>query len=114
MADQLAAAREQADQMHAAASRAAERLRQESEAAAEETRARAEAAAQRQRDSAAQEIARLTALQQDVRSELAPARRGAHQRAGGRLLAQQRQAGAVPDSLGGGKEPAGASNGRSR
>src|SRR5947199_99111 len=57
--------------MHAAATRAADRLRQESEAAAEETRARAESAAQRQRDSASQEIARLSALQQDVRSELA-------------------------------------------
>ena len=70
MADQLAAAREQADQMHAAASRAADRLRQESEAAAEETRARAAAAAQRQRDSAAQEIARLDKVQADVRTEL--------------------------------------------
>lgn len=70
IADQLAAAREQADQMHAAATRAAERLRQESESAAEETRARAESVAQRQRDSASQEIARLAALQSDVRSEL--------------------------------------------
>lgn len=69
--DQLAAAREQADQTNAAANRAAERLRHESEAAAEDTRARAEAAAQRHRDQADQEITRLTALQSDVRSELA-------------------------------------------
>lgn len=71
IADQLTAAREQADQLHAAAARAADRLRQESEAAAAETRLRAETAAQRQQDQAAQEIARLTALQSDVRSELA-------------------------------------------
>ena len=71
IADQLTAAREQADQLHAAAARTADRLRQESEAAAEEAQARAEAATQRQRDQAAQEIARLNTLQQDVRSELA-------------------------------------------
>jgi hypothetical protein len=71
IADQLVAAREQADQLHAAAARAADRLRQESEAAAAETRLRAETAAQRQRDQAGQEIARLTALQSDVRAELA-------------------------------------------
>jgi cell division septum initiation protein DivIVA len=114
VADQLSAAREQADQMHAAASRAAERLRQESEAAAEETRARAEAAAQRQRDSASQEIARLTALQQDVRTELARL---------AEVLTNELEADSsrnsakrgLSDSLGcGGKEPAGASNGRSR
>jgi hypothetical protein len=71
ISDQLSAAREQADQLHAAAARAADRLRQESEAAAAETRLRAETAAQRQRDQAGQEIARLTALQSDVRAELA-------------------------------------------
>lgn len=71
IADQLTAAREQADQLHAAAARAADRLRQESEAAAAETRLRAETAAQRQQDQAAQEIARLTSLQSDVRAELA-------------------------------------------
>jgi cell division septum initiation protein DivIVA len=71
IADQLAAAREQAEQVHAAAARAADRLRQESEAAAEETRIRAETAAARQRDQASQEIGRLSALQSDVRAELA-------------------------------------------
>jgi cell division septum initiation protein DivIVA len=113
VADQLAAAREQADQMHAAASRAAERLRQESEAAAEETRARAEAAAQRQRDSAAQEIARLTALQQDVRSELARLAEVLTNE----LAADSARGGAkrgLPTEGLGGKEPAGAANGRSR
>ena len=113
MADQLAAAREQADQMHAAASRAAERLRQESEAAAEETRARAEAAAQRQRDSAAQEIARLTALQQDVRTELARLAEVLTNELAADSSRNSAKRG-LPDSLGGGKEPAGASNGRSR
>lgn len=71
IADQLSAAREQADQLHASATRAAERLRQESEAAAAETRLRAETLAQRQQDQARQEIDRLTALQADVRAELA-------------------------------------------
>lgn len=70
IADQLAAAREQADQLHAAAVRAADRLQEESIAAAEETKLRAETAAKRQLDQAAQEIARLSALQTDVRSEL--------------------------------------------
>lgn len=68
--DQLNAAREQADQLHAAAVRAADRLRDESAAAAEETKLRAETAAKRQLDQAAQEIARLTSLQSDVRAEL--------------------------------------------
>ena len=71
IADQLAAAREQADQLHAAAVRAADRLQEESVAAAEETKLRAETAAKRQLDQAAQEIGRLSALQSDVRSELA-------------------------------------------
>jgi hypothetical protein len=70
ISDQLAAAREQADQLHAAAVRAADRLQEESMAAAEETKVRAETAAKRQLDQAAQEIARLSALQTDVRSEL--------------------------------------------
>jgi hypothetical protein len=70
ISDQLAAAREQADQLHAAAVRAADRLQEESVAAAEETKLRAETAAKRQLDQAAQEIARLSALQTDVRSEL--------------------------------------------
>lgn len=70
ISDQLAAAREQADQLHAAAVRAADRLQDESVAAAEETKLRAETAAKRQLDQAAQEIARLSALQTDVRSEL--------------------------------------------
>jgi hypothetical protein len=70
ISDQLAAAREQADQLHAAAVRAADRLQEESVAAAEETKLRAETAAKRQLDQAAQEIARLSALQSDVRSEL--------------------------------------------
>ena len=70
ISDQLAAAREQADQLHAAAVRAADRLQEESVAAAEETKLRAETAAKRQLDQAAQEIARLCALQTDVRSEL--------------------------------------------
>jgi hypothetical protein len=50
--------------------RAADRLQEESVAAAEETKLRAETAAKRQLDQAAQEIARLSALQSDVRSEL--------------------------------------------
>jgi hypothetical protein len=70
ISDQLSAAREQADQLHAAAVRAADRLQEESIAAAEETKLRAETAAKRQLDQAAQEIARLSALQTDVRSEL--------------------------------------------
>lgn len=70
ISDQLSAAREQADQLHAAAVRASDRLRQESEAAAEETKLRAETDARRGRDQAAQEIARLTGLQSDVRAEL--------------------------------------------
>jgi hypothetical protein len=70
ISDQLSAAREQADQLHAAAVRAADRLQEESVAAAEETKVRAETAAKRQLDQAAQEIARLSALQTDVRSEL--------------------------------------------
>lgn len=71
IAEQLAAAREQAEQLHSAAARAADRLRQESEAAAQETRLRAETLARRERDQAAHEIARLTGLQSDVRAELA-------------------------------------------
>lgn len=71
VSDQLAAARDQAEQTNAAAARAAERLRQESQAAAAETRAAAEAAAQRERDQAGQEITRLSAIQTDVRGELA-------------------------------------------
>jgi hypothetical protein len=70
ISDQLSAAREQADQLHAAAVRAADRLQEESVAAADETKLRAETAAKRQLDQAAQEIARLSALQTDVRSEL--------------------------------------------
>jgi hypothetical protein len=71
IADQLSAAREQADQLHAAAARTADRLRQESEAAAEEAKLRAATDIQRQRDQAAQEIARLDKVQADVRTELA-------------------------------------------
>jgi hypothetical protein len=71
ISDQVAAAREQADQVHAAATLAADRLRQQSEAAAAETRQRAEVSVRRQRDQAEQELARLTALQGDVRAELA-------------------------------------------
>jgi len=70
IADQLAAAREQAEQLHSAAVRAADRLRQDSEAAAEETKLRAETEATRRRDQGGQEIARLSALQSDVRAEL--------------------------------------------
>jgi cell division septum initiation protein DivIVA len=70
IADQLTAAREQAEQLHTAATRAADRLREESEAAAAETRLRAETAAKRQQDQATQEIARLQALQDDIRAEL--------------------------------------------
>jgi DivIVA domain-containing protein len=114
VADQLAAAREQADQMHAAATRAADRLRQESEAAAEETRARAEAAAQRQRDSASQEIARLSALQQDVRSELARlAEVLTNELAADSSRGGGARRGLPTDSLGE-KETASVSNGRSR
>jgi F0F1-type ATP synthase membrane subunit b/b' len=114
VADQLSAAREQADQMHAAASRAAERLRQESEAAAEETRARAEAAAQRQRDSASQEIARLSALQQDVRTELARLAEVLTNELAADSSRNSAKRGLSDSFGGGGKEPAGASNGRSR
>lgn len=71
IADQLTAAREQADQLHAAAAHSADRLRQESEAAASEIRLRADTAAKRQHDQAAQEVARLGALQGNVRTELA-------------------------------------------
>lgn len=71
LAEQLAAAREEAEQVRAAATLAADRLREQSEAAAEETRRRAEVAAERQRDQAEQELARLSALQADVRAELA-------------------------------------------
>ena len=71
IADQLSAAREQADQLHAAAARTADRLRQESEAAAEEAKLRAATDIQRQRDQATQEISRLDKVQADVRSELA-------------------------------------------
>ena len=70
IADQLDAAREQADQLHAAAARTADRLRQESEAAAEEAKLRAATDIQRQRDQHAQEIARLDKVQSDVRAEL--------------------------------------------
>ncbi len=68
--DQLAAAREQADELHAGAVAAAARLRKESESAAEGVRRSAAAAAQREQERSAQEVERLTALQADVRSEL--------------------------------------------
>jgi DivIVA domain-containing protein len=71
IADQLVAAREAADQLHAAAARTADRLRQESEAAAEEKKLRAATDIQRQRDQATQEITRLEKVQRDVRAELA-------------------------------------------
>lgn len=71
MAGHLAAAREQADQLHSAAVRATDRLREDAEAAAQDTRMRAETAARRTRDQAGHELARLTALQSDVRAELA-------------------------------------------
>jgi len=71
ISEQLAAAREQAEQLQANARRVAERLREESEEAAEQTRQRAEADARRRLDDATKEIARLSGLQSDVRSELA-------------------------------------------
>ena len=71
ISEQLAAAREQAEQLHANAARAAERLREESEEVAEQTRQRADADARRRLDEATKEIARLSGLQTDVRSELA-------------------------------------------
>lgn len=70
LAEQLIAARERADQLHAAAVRAADRIQTESIAAAETTRQRAEADAQRCHDEAAQETARLRGLQTGIRSEL--------------------------------------------
>ena len=69
--EQLTAAREQAEQLQANAARAAERLREESEEAAEQTRQRADADARRRLDEAGKEIARLSGLEADVRSELA-------------------------------------------
>ena len=71
IADQLAAAREQAEQLQDNARRVADRLREESEEAAELTRKRAEVDARRRLDDATKEISRLSALQTDVRSELA-------------------------------------------
>jgi cell division septum initiation protein DivIVA len=71
IADQLAAAREQAEQLQDNARRVADRLREESEEAAELTRQRAEVDARRRLDEATKEISRLSALQSDVRTELA-------------------------------------------
>ncbi len=70
VADQLAAARSEAEQTQAAAERAAEQLRAESEAAALETKRRADEEARRQRDQITQEITRLTEVQAAARTEL--------------------------------------------
>lgn len=71
VADQLNSARDQAEQLHATAVRAADRLREEAAAAAEETKLRAESTAKRLVDQANQEVARLSNVQGNVRSELA-------------------------------------------
>lgn len=70
IANQLSSARDQADQLHATAARAADRLREEAVAAAEETKIRAEGAAKRMIGEATQKVAKLTTLQDNVRSEL--------------------------------------------
>jgi membrane protein involved in colicin uptake len=71
IADQLATAREQADQLQSVAVRTAERLRQEAEAAAAEAKLWVATEIQRQRDQAVQEMTRLEKVHADVRSELA-------------------------------------------
>lgn len=70
IAEQLATARAEAEQLQAATIRASDQLREEAEAKAEQIRLRAEQAAQWQRDQATQELQRLSTMHSDVRTEL--------------------------------------------
>ena len=71
IADQLEAARNEAEAVETAARRAADQYRQRVQADAEEIVARARSEAGQIRDQAAQELSRLTGLQESVRGELA-------------------------------------------
>jgi cell division septum initiation protein DivIVA len=71
IADQLEAARNEASAVENAARRAADQYRQRVQADAEEIVARARSEAWQIRDQAAQELSRLTGLQESVRGELA-------------------------------------------
>ena len=71
LADQLEAARNEAEAVEAAARRAADQYRRRVQADAEEIVARARSEGGQIRDQAAQELARLTGLQDSVRGELA-------------------------------------------
>jgi cell division septum initiation protein DivIVA len=71
IAEQLEVARNEAEAVEAAARRAADQYRERMQADAEEVLARARSEAGQIRDQAAQELARLTGLQDNVRAELA-------------------------------------------
>jgi DNA anti-recombination protein RmuC len=71
IAEQLEVARNEAEAVEAAARRAADQYRERMQADAEEVVARARSEAGQIRDQAAQELARLTGLQDNVRAELA-------------------------------------------
>ena len=71
LAEQLEAARNEAEAVEAAARRAADQYRRRVHADAEEIVARARSEAGQIRDQAAQELSRLTGLQDSVRGELA-------------------------------------------
>lgn len=71
LAEQLEAARNEAQAVESAARRAADQYRERMQADAEEIVARARSEAGQIRDQAAQELARLTGVQDNVRAELA-------------------------------------------
>ena len=108
LAEQLESARNEAEAVEAAARRAADQYRQRVHADAEEIVARARSEAGQIRDQAAQELSRLTGLQDSVRAELArlatlltqeSAQRGSAQNGSGHAPAQR-----APARAAGGEE----------